>query len=212
MRRHRGLGFLVVAKENNIKLAGRAISIGLAMGSAFVYRERAEAMAEPYEIESHQVENELSRIERAMETVRQDLQISAQRIEADATAKLAAIFGVHEAMLEDPALRKEMRDLVEEELIDGAQALARVFRRWERKFRTMSEQVQRQHADDVADLRQRLLREMAGVKTTPLEKMPSGRVLVAQRLLPSDSSITCLGIIVPCTCARVRTQSWVIAY
>jgi phosphoenolpyruvate-protein phosphotransferase len=158
------------------------------MGSAFVYRERLEAMAEPYEIERHQVEKELSRIEQAMETVRQDLQVSAHRIEADTTAKLAEIFEVHEAMLQDPTLRKEIRDLVEEELIDGAQALGRVFRRWERKFRAMTEQVQRQHADDVADLRGRLLREMAGVKTTPLEKMPPGRVLVARRLLPSDTA------------------------
>ena len=42
-------------------------------------------------------------------------------------------------------------------------------------------------ADDVADLGRRLLREMAGVKTTSLEKMPPGRVLVARRLLPSDT-------------------------
>jgi phosphotransferase system enzyme I (PtsI) len=182
-----GLGFHVAAKKINIRLTGRAISSGLVIGSAFVYRERLEAMAEPYEIEKHQIAEELLRIEQAMETVRQDLQVSAHRIEADTTAKLAEIFKVHEAMLQDPTLRKEICDLVEEELIDGAQALARVFRRWERKFRTMTEQVPQQHADDVADLRRRLLREMAGIKTTSLEKMPPGRVLVARRLLPSDT-------------------------
>jgi phosphotransferase system enzyme I (PtsI) len=177
----------VAAKESNVKLMGRAISSGLVIGPAFVYRERPEAIGEPYDIEKHQVEEELARIEQAVETVRQDLQISARRIEADTTAKLAKIFEVHEAMLQDPSLRKEIRELLEEELIDGAQALARVFRRWERKFRAMTEQAQNQHADDVADLRQRLLREMAGVTTTPLEKMPTGHVLVAQRLLPSDT-------------------------
>jgi phosphotransferase system enzyme I (PtsI) len=182
-----GLGFHVAAKEFNVRLIGQAISSGLVIGKAFVYRERLEAMGEPYEIERHQAEEELARVERAIETVRQDLQVSAHRIEADTTAKLAQIFAVHEAMLQDPTLRKEIRDLVEEELIDGAQALARVFRRWERKFRTMTEQVQQQHADDVADLRRRLLREMAGVKTTALEAMPTGRVLVARRLLPSDT-------------------------
>jgi phosphoenolpyruvate-protein phosphotransferase len=181
------LGFYVAKKETSVRLAGRAISSGLVIGSAFVYRERLEAIAKPYEIEKHQVAEELLRIEQAMETVRQDLQVSAHRIEADTTAKLAEIFQVHEAMLQDPTLRKEICDLVEGELIDGSQALARVFRRWERKFRTMTEQVQQQHADDVADLSRRLLREMAGIKTTSLEKMPSGRVLVARRLLPSDT-------------------------
>ena len=90
-------------------------------------------------------------------------------------------------MLQDPGLRQEIRDLVKEELISAAPALARVFRRRERKFREMTEQTHRQHADDVADLGRRLLREMAGVKTTSLEKMPPGRVLVARRLLPSDT-------------------------
>jgi phosphotransferase system enzyme I (PtsI) len=182
-----GLGFYVAANKTNIRLTGQAISSGLVIGKAFVYREWLETMLEPYEIEQHQVAEEMSRIERAIEAVRKNLQISARRIEADATAKLAQIFEVHEAMLQDPSLRKEISELVEQELIDGAQALGRVFRRWERKFRAMNEQVQRQHADDVADLGRRLLRELAGVKTTPLEKMPFGHVLVARRLLPSDT-------------------------
>ena len=42
-------------------------------------------------------------------------------------------------------------------------------------------------ADDLVDLQGRLLREIAGVKTTALEKMPPGRVLVARRLFPSDT-------------------------
>jgi phosphoenolpyruvate-protein phosphotransferase len=182
-----GLCFLVAGEENKNKLVGQAISSGLVIGDAFVYRDRLGTLAESYEIESHQVEEEIRRIEQAMETVRQDLQVSARRIEADTNSRLAAIFEVHEAMLQDQGLRNQVRDLVKAELIDGAQALAQVFRRWERKFRGMSEPIQQQHADDVADLRARLLREMAGVKTTPLEKMPFGRVLVARRLLPSDT-------------------------
>src|SRR5262249_20066790 len=97
------------------------------------------------------------------------------------------IFEAHAAMLQDPGLREEIRKLVKDELISASDALARVFRRRERKFREMPEPAQRQFADDVADLGRRLLREMAGVKTTPLEKMPEGRVLVARRLLPSDT-------------------------
>jgi phosphoenolpyruvate-protein phosphotransferase len=51
----------------------------------------------------------------------------------------------------------------------------------------MTQPAQQQTAEDLADLRRRLLREMTGVKTTALEKMPPGRVLVARRLLPSDT-------------------------
>jgi phosphoenolpyruvate-protein phosphotransferase len=175
-------------QNSNSKMVGRTISPGLVIGPAFVYHgERLEVLAGTYDIEQHQVEEELQCLERAMRTVREDLRVSTRRIETDTTTKLAAIFAAHAAMLEDPGLRREIHEVVEEELICGAQALTRVFRSWERKFREMSEQTHQQHADDVADLRRRLLREMAGVKTTPLEKMPPGRVLVARRLLPSDT-------------------------
>jgi phosphoenolpyruvate-protein phosphotransferase (PTS system enzyme I) len=169
-------------------MVGSAISSGLVIGNAFVYRERQlEALAGADEIEEHQIEEEVQRIERATVTVAEDLRVSARRIETDTNAKLGAIFEAHEAMLQDPGLREEIRKLVQEELISAAHALSRVFRRRERKFRELTEPTHRQHADDVADLGRRLLRAMAGVKTTSLEAMPPGRVLVARRLLPSDT-------------------------
>lgn len=174
------------AKAQNIKLTGRATSPGLVIGRAFLYFEQ-EPPAESYEIQRHQVSEELQRIEQAVKTVRGDLKVSARRIEARTDAKLGAIFQAHELMLEDQGLRQEIHNEIERELVSATQALARVFRRWERKFHDMTQEVQRQRADDVADLGRRLLREMAGVKTTTLEKMPTGRVLVARRLLPSDT-------------------------
>jgi len=173
-------------KEQEVRLAGQTISQGVVMGSAFVYREILESL-EPWDIEEHQIEEELRRIDEALKTVAEDLRVSAQRIEGDTNAGLAAIFQAHEAMLQDPALRREIGDLVKKESVSATHASARVFRRWERKFREMNEKTHREHADDMADLGQRLLREMTGVKTTSLEKMPKGRVLVARRLLPSDT-------------------------
>ncbi len=171
---------------HNVKLTGRATSPGLVLGRAFLYFEQ-EPPAETYEIQRHQVREELERIEQAVKTVRTDLKVSARRIEARTDEKLGAIFEAHELMLEDQGLRQEIHQEVERELVSATQALARVFRRWERKFHDMTHEVQQQRADDVADLGRRLLREMAGVKTTTLEKMPTGRVLVARRLLPSDT-------------------------
>lgn len=174
-------------QEKNLRMRGRAISPGLAIGPAFVYREGMEALADSPDIEAHQVGEEQRRVEQAAEAVAEDLRVSARRIERDANAHLAAIFEVHEAMLQDPELRREINQLIQEEWVRAEHALARVFRRRETKFRQMAEPMYRQHADDVADLARRLLRQMAGVQATSLEKMPPGRVLVARRLLPSDT-------------------------
>ncbi|HYG34009.1 MAG TPA: phosphoenolpyruvate--protein phosphotransferase [Clostridia bacterium] len=174
-------------KAQEVRLLGQAISQGLAIGRAFVYREKLELVAGADEIEEHQVEEELRRIDQALETVAKDLSVSASRIEGDTDTKFASIFEAHQAMLQDPVLRQEIHALIHEDWVSAAHALSLVFRRWERKFREMTELTLRQRADDIADLRRRLLRELAGVKTTSLEKMPLGHVLVARRLLPSDT-------------------------
>lgn len=174
-------------QAREIAIVGRPISPGVVIGSAFVYHDRLEALAGTAEVDEGQVAEELQRLERATATVSRDLRLSAQRIEADTNAKLAAIFEAHHAMLLDPGLGQEIRELIQAEWISAAHALVRVFRRRERAFRKMTEAIHQHHADDVADLGRRLLRELAGVQTTQLEKMPSGRVLVARRLLPSDT-------------------------
>lgn len=174
-------------QPHNLKIVGRATSPGIVEGQAFVYHEKLAATPAPYEIEKHQVESEMGRIEQAMESVLGNLKISTRRMEKRVDAKLAAVFDAHRAILKDPALRQEIRAEVEGEMINAEHALSRVFRRWERKFRDMTEETQRQRAEDVVDLGRRLLREMSGVETTPLEKMPMGRILVARRLLPSDT-------------------------
>ena len=122
-----------------------------------------------------------------MEAVREDLQISAERIEAQTGPKLAAIFEAHQAMLGDVSLRDEIRDEIERELTSAAHALVRVFDHWQERFRQVPNEELRERADDLLDLQGRLLREIAGVKTTALEKMPHNRVLVAHRLLPSET-------------------------
>ena len=172
---------------DNLKVIGLATSPGLIIGQAFVYHNQIEALSMPRSINRHEVDEELGQVERAVDTVRDDLEVSAKRIEAHTGPKLAAIFEAHEAMLEDPSLRQEIREEIERELVNAAQALVRVFDRWEKRFRGMPEETQRERADDLVDLRGRLLREMAGVKTTGLEKMPQNRILVAHRLLPSET-------------------------
>ena len=171
----------------NLRLLGRATSPGLVVGKTFVYRDHLGTLSAPRSIGRHEIEEELSHIERAVETVREDLQVSAQRIEAQTGPKLAAIFEAHEAMLGDPSLRDEIRDEIERELTSATHALVRVFDRWQERFRQMPNEELRERADDLLDLQGRLLREIAGVETTALEKMPQNRVLVAHRLLPSET-------------------------
>jgi len=171
----------------HLVLEGRATSPGLARGPAFLHRNLFDALSPPRPIGRNEVTGEKANIERALEAVLADLKVSALRIEAQTGPKLAAIFGTHETMLQDAGLKIEIFRQIEQNLIGAAQALAKVFQGWQTKFRARPEDWMRERADDLEDLEGRLLREIAGVKTTVLEKMPPGRILVAHRLLPSET-------------------------
>jgi len=173
-------------QQCNITLSGLGVSPGLAVGQAFVYRDILHDL-ERYDIGTHQIEHEHGRIERAVEQVLADLGLSARRVEAELNADLALIFRAHEAMLQDPALNRDLREELEQELVNAEQVVKRVFRRWERRFRVMTSEDLRSRGDDVADLGRRLLQALAGIRTHALENMPPDSVLVATRLLPSDT-------------------------
>lgn len=171
----------------NLVLPGRAISPGLARGPAFLYRNLFDSLPPGGPIEPGEVIGEQASIDRAVATVLSDLKVSALRIEAQTGPKLAAIFGAHEAILQDRGLKMEIFLQIEQNLIGAAQALAKVFHGWQSRFRARPEDWMRERADDLEDLQRRLLREISGVKTTMLEGMPPDRVLVAHRLFPSDT-------------------------
>jgi phosphoenolpyruvate-protein phosphotransferase (PTS system enzyme I) len=170
----------------NVTLSGLGVSAGLAVGQAFVYRDILHDL-ERYDIGRHQVEYEHGRIARAVEKVLADLGRSAERVEAELNTDLALIFRAHEVMLRDPALTKDLREELEQELVNAEQVVKRVFRRWERKFRATTNEETRDRGDDVADLSRQLLQALAGIQMHVLENLSPDSVLVATRLLPSDT-------------------------
>jgi len=59
--------------------------------------------------------------------------------------------------------------------------------RWERRFLDMESRLAQQKGADMRDISHRLSNALAGIHAHPLERIPPGAVLVACRLLPSDT-------------------------
>lgn len=178
-----------MSEKTNLRVRGEAISPGVVLGPAFVHQDLPDCAVASSQIIGSEVGREFERLDSALECVMRDLKISAKRIEAESGPELAAIFSAHEAILDDASLREEIRNKISSDLFTAAYALARVFRGWREKFQALPHQILRDRADDLRDLEGRLLRQMAGIQSTSLEKMPSGRILVAHRLLPSETVI-----------------------
>jgi phosphotransferase system enzyme I (PtsI) len=164
----------------NIRLTGSRISPGMAIGRAFIYQDVLQQNYEFYDIEEYQVAEEHKRIEHAIEEVRQDLQLSANRVEQELNTELAEIFRAQELVLSDVSLLEEILEELRQELVNAEYVMQRVLQRWERKFRTMEDVILSQRAEDMADLNRRLLRALQGIHAHTLKNLPENTVLVAK--------------------------------
>jgi len=179
--------FLNMKKEQNIILPGLAVSPGLAMGKAFLYRDISEREYKVYTIRTHQVADEYARIEQAVEEVIGDLALNAAGIEREFDKELAAIFQAQQEMLKGASLKKEFREKLKRELVNAEHVIHCVFQELEQRFLGMTDAVQQRRSFDMIDLSRRLLRAIIGVRRHSLESIPEGSVLIAKRLLPSDT-------------------------
>ena len=170
-----------------LTLVGKKVSPGLAKGQAFVHIGVLQRDAEPNQIDPTQLAEEQARIERAIADVRQSLTIDAQHLEGKLGKDAAAIFLAQEAMLLDPTVIAELKQTLATERKNADQVVRTVFRRLAGRFRKMNEQTLRERGDDIEDLSRRLLRSLAGVQAHSLESLPPNSVLVARKLLPSDT-------------------------
>jgi len=174
-------------KKNTLTLSGSPLSPGLAEGKIFIYRDILTRLDEFYDIEEKQVEEELKRLDRAIKRILHDLKDLAGRVQEEIDPELSGIFHAHIAMVQDRRLREEMEKEIRDELVSAGSAVRTAFRRWERRFRSLETEIARQKGDDMHDLARRLVSSLAGIRAHALEELPSGSVLVANRLLPSDA-------------------------
>lgn len=168
-------------------IKGKAISPGFAEGKTFLHRDMLQSLDTPVAIELEDVEEEFENLEDATSTISNDLLNLATRVEKEMDTRLGSVFEAHQLMLNDPSLKEELRTEIRQNLVSASGAVKAVFLRWENRFLRMESKVAQHKGDDMRDLSNRLSNALSGVKIHPLEKIPTGSILVARRLLPSDT-------------------------
>ena len=170
-----------------LKLIGKGVSPGMAQGEAYIYKDVLLRDSELYIIEDSHIDEEKARIHKAIDDVRKCLVIDAQQIENKLGKQSADIFRAQEAILLDVYVVKEMKSVLENKMLNAEQVVRIVFRGLARRFRDLDNEILRERGDDIDDLSRRLLLSLAGIHAHSLENLPPNTVLVARRLLPSDT-------------------------
>ncbi|MFP4215787.1 MAG: phosphoenolpyruvate--protein phosphotransferase [Phycisphaerae bacterium] len=175
-------------RAKNIQLSGRGISPGLGMGTAHIYHDVLQRVESVYCLRSdNDVDEECQRLERAIDEVLADLERGEKDVNRTLDEDFARIFRVHREMLKDRSVRDEMLATIRKTRVNAECVVSGVFRRLEGQFRQSDDARMAERADDVRDLSRRVLSALAGQTTREVETLPENTVIVATRLLPSDT-------------------------
>lgn len=177
----------MTTEVNNTILKGICLSQGMAMGKAFVYRDIFLIGDEFYNIEEGEIPDEMERIRRAIDEVVTELRILSDRVSIEVDSELGKIFKAQELMLKSMTLEKELLDELEKEQTNAERIVFRVFNRWQRIFSELPNPVIQQKSEDMFDLCRRVINSLKGIHANSLENVPEGSILIAKRLLPSDT-------------------------
>lgn len=160
---------------------GIAGSPGIGIGTAVLVRE-------PDLNYSHVVfagaDAEQARLSAAVNTFIEKTRAMAEKMEAEVGAHQAEILLGQVMMIEDPFMMEQMNDLITQGQCAEA-ALDTVCGMYYEMFAAMDDELMRQRATDIQDMRSRVLMELLGQEAVDLSALPPTAVVVAHDLTPS---------------------------
>ena len=162
-------------------LRGIAASDGIGIGKAVCVREQSLDYSA---VKYGGKEVEKDRLQAAITQFNEKTTAMAEHIRAQVGEKESEILTGQIMMLSDPFMQSQM-----EEVIDAGQcaeaAVDQVCTMYAEMFAGVDDELMRQRATDVRDIRSRMLAILLGVTGVDVSHLPAGSVLVAHDLTPS---------------------------
>ncbi len=165
---------------------GIGVSRGIRRGKALLYRHAARP-AEQGGIPAAEAENEVERLDRAVDRASREVDaLIARSSETLGKEELSVLRG-QKTLLSDPAYCPEIRKRIREKLIRPEQAVSQVTEQYAALFEKMPNSYMRERATDVRDAGNRLLAALSGARGNALSSVGRPVILVADDLSPSDT-------------------------
>jgi phosphotransferase system enzyme I (PtsI) len=130
---------------------------------------------------------ELARFEEASETARTELEREREETREHVGEEEAEVFGAHLQFLSDPIIEDGVEAAVTDDGLPAPHAVRAAFAGPIEQFEGMDGRM-KERADDLRDVRDRLLRILTGAERVDLRSLPEGSVVFAERLTPSDTA------------------------
>jgi len=166
-------------------LSGLAASTGIAIGRALML-DRGNVQIFRADLSAEQAEAEVARIEAAVEQTRSQLNEIRDDLQKRSGDEFAFIFDAHLLLLEDRHLVPDAIQTIRREKVNAEWALDQSARRIEKVFAGIDDPYLKERAHDIADVHDRVQRNMAGSEHHDLSELTEDVILVAHSLPPSQ--------------------------
>lgn len=162
---------------------GKSVCGGIAIGKIQVYGKRKEQIKR---IRIQDAEKELLRCRQAAAAALAQLKELSQIALSEAGESSAAIFEIHQMILEDRAFGESVENIILTQKVNAEYAVTQTADHFARMFSSMEDDTMRERAADIRDISERLLSVLRG---RPPEKMICSEpvILVAEDLTPSET-------------------------
>ena len=163
--------------------SGKSVFGGIAIGKISVYRKNEQQVKR---VRTEDTKGELARYEAAKAAVVEQLQELYQKALKEVGEANAAIFEIHQMMLDDGDYNESVENIIETQKINAEYAVAVTGDNFAQMFRAMDDDYMRERAADVKDVSERVLSILnGGQKGKVVTDEPV--IIVADDLAPSET-------------------------
>lgn len=162
---------------------GKSVYKGIVMGPVAVLKKN------DYQVKRARIEDpeaEVKRVEEAVEVSKKQLGRLYDKAVREVGEASAAIFEVHQMMLEDEDYLESMENMIRIELVNAEYAAAATGDNFAEMFAAMDDEYMKARSADVKDISERLVRNLSGEGDNDLSSMEPS-VIVADDLSPSET-------------------------
>ena len=163
--------------------SGKSVFRGIAIGKISVYRKNEQQVKR---VRTEDTKGELARYEAAKAAAVEQLQELYQKVLKEVGEANAAIFEIHQMMLDDGDYNESVENIIETQKVNAEYAVAVTGDNFAQMFRAMDDDYMRERAADVKDISERVLLVLnGGQKGKVVTDEPV--IIVADDLAPSET-------------------------
>ena len=163
--------------------SGKSVFGGIAIGKISVYKKNEQQIKR---VRTEDTKGELARYEAAKVVAVEQLQELYQKALKEVGEANAAIFEIHQMMLDDGDYNESVENIIETQKVNAEYAVAVTGDNFAQMFRAMDDDYMRERAADVKDISERVLSVLhGGQKRKVVTDEPM--IIVAEDLAPSET-------------------------